>query len=312
MLFHEIYGSYFQVVAAVLTEAAEGPLTGQRLTELVREKAFAESALVIPRALRTGAWPLLDGDGRTVLRHRPSMPLTALQKRWMKALLADPRIALFAPDPSGLEEVSPLYPPGTFLYFDQYTDGDPYEDPVYISCFRTALQAIREHRKLRIRFRSRTGARHAFACLPHRLEYSPKDDKFRLAASGGRGWNLINMARISSCELLEEYDPQTADRPEGREKELTLLLSDERNALERVLLHFSHFEKEARKLGGGRYQIRLRYDEDDETELLIRILSFGPVLQVTAPHRMIQLVRDRIRNQLDRWPAPAGGGPRPG
>ena len=50
MLFSEIYGSYFNVVAAVLAEAVKGELTGRRLTELVREKAFAESALTIPAA----------------------------------------------------------------------------------------------------------------------------------------------------------------------------------------------------------------------------------------------------------------------
>jgi len=44
MLFSEIYGSYFNVVAAVLSEASDGKLTDRRMTELVREKAFAESA----------------------------------------------------------------------------------------------------------------------------------------------------------------------------------------------------------------------------------------------------------------------------
>ena len=37
MLFSEIYGSYFNVVAAVLTEAAEETLTAGKLTPLVQE-----------------------------------------------------------------------------------------------------------------------------------------------------------------------------------------------------------------------------------------------------------------------------------
>ena len=102
MLFSEIYGSYFRVVAAILTEAADAPLTQARLTAIVREKAFSESTLAIPRALQTGEWPLLDDSMRSVLRHKPTMPLTLLEKRWMKALLADPRIALFDVDASGL------------------------------------------------------------------------------------------------------------------------------------------------------------------------------------------------------------------
>ena len=80
VLFSELYGSYFHVVAAVLAEAVRRPLTGSRLEEIVREKAFVESVLTIPAALRSD-WPLLKADGTTPLRHEPTMPLTLLQKR---------------------------------------------------------------------------------------------------------------------------------------------------------------------------------------------------------------------------------------
>lgn len=303
MLFSEIYGSYFNVVAAVLAEAARGCLTDRRLTELVQEKAFAESVLSIPAALKSGQWLLLDRNFETVLRHEPTMPLTTLQKRWLKALLLDPRIALFSPDPAGLEDVEPLYQPGTFVLFDQYADGDPYEDEDYIRRFRAVLQAMREKRRLWLRFRSRTGAQHSTVCIPYRLEYSAKDDKFRLLAAGSRRVSAINLARVLSCEILEGYDPASFCLPKKDLKELVLVLHDERNALERVLLHFSHFEKETRKLDERLYQIRLRYDQDDETELLIRVLAFGPVLEVKAPEEFITLVRERITRQFHFTPA---------
>ena len=301
MLFSEIYGSYFNVVAAVLAEAAEGCLTEGCLTELVQEKAFAESVLTIPAALKSGDWPLLDKNLAPVLRHKPTMPLTTLQKRWLKALLLDPRIALFAPDAGGLEDVEPLYTPETFVWFDQYADGDPYGDEGYVRCFRTVLQAVREKRRLKIRFHSRTGARHWITCIPYRLEYSAKDDKFRLLAADTRRDSVINLARVESCQLLEEYDPDSFRLPEKRLHELILLLHDERNGLERVLLHFSHFEKETRRLDSRLYQIKLRYDRADETELLIRILSFGPVLEVRSPQAFVDLVRQRISRQQGKF-----------
>ena len=294
MLFSEIYGSYFNVVAAVLEEAAEGCLTEQRLTGLVQERAFAESVLTIPAAMKGGDWPLLDENLASILRHRPTMPLTALQKRWLKALLLDPRIALFAPDTKGLEDVRPLYTPETFVRFDRYADGDPYGDENYIRHFRTVLQALREKRRLRIRFRGHTGARHRITCIPYRLEYSAKDDKFRLLTAVSHRGSVINLARVESCALLEEYDPDSFRPPEKRLHELVLLLHDERNALERVLLHFSHFEKETRKLDDRLYQIKLRYDREDETELLIRVLSFGPVLEVKGPAEFIALIKERV------------------
>ena len=50
-------------------------------------------------------------------------------------------------------------------------------------------------------------------------------------------------------------------------------LTDERNALERAMLHFSHLEKKTEKVSNDRYKITLYYDKDDETELLNK--SFG-------------------------------------
>ena len=297
MLFSEIYGSYFNVVAAVLSEASAGCLTDKRMTELIQDKAFAESSLSIPAALKKAAWPLLDKDQNTVIHHSPTMPLTELQKRWLKALLQDPRIALFNPDTTGLDDVEPLYKPGTFVLFDQYSDGDPYEDENYLACFRTVLQSIREKRMLRIRFRGHTGIRHSLVCMPYRLEYSVKDDKFRLQSRGKRNMHTINLARVRSCELLDEYDATNVLLPQERLCELTMLLHDERNALERVLLHFSHFEKETLKLDHRLYQIKLRYDRDDETELLIRVLSFGPMLEVVSPNAFIELIRERLNKQ---------------
>ena len=51
MLFHEIYGSYYQVTASVLRKAVKGTLTKQELTEIVRQQAFSESILTIPQGL---------------------------------------------------------------------------------------------------------------------------------------------------------------------------------------------------------------------------------------------------------------------
>ena len=43
--------------------------------------------------------------------------------------------------------------------------------------------------------------------------------------------------------------------------------------------------------------IALRYDRDDETEILIRVLSFGPMLRVTSPESFIDKIRERLVKQ---------------
>lgn len=297
MLFSEVYSAYYNVIAQVLTEAVEGGLTNKRIDDIVRERAFGESVLTIPASLRSGAWPLLDGDNGTPIRHKPTMPLTTLERRWLKALLLDPRIALFSPSAEGLENVEPLFRPETVVLFDRYADGDPYTDPEYIELFHTILRAFRERRRLRIRFRGHRGRIATVNCAPYRLEYSTKDDKFRLITAGTSRPVTVNLARIDSCEFLESFDPLSLTAPRERKCRVTFLLRDERNALERVMLHFSHFEKTTVRLDDTLYEVRVTYDREDETELLIRILSFGPMVRVTEPAGFAAKLRERIERQ---------------
>lgn len=63
------------------------------------------------------------------------------------------------------------------------------------------------------------------------------------------------------------------------------------------MLHFSHLKKETRKLDDGRFMVKLYYDKEDRTEMLIRILSFGPVVKVTEPESFIDMIRERLEMQ---------------
>lgn len=297
MLFHEIYGSYYRVVASILTRAVSGDLTDAQLSGIVREQAFAESVLTIPAALQSEAWPLLTADMQTPLHSAPNLPLTTLEKRWLKALLQDPRIRLFSPRAEGLEDVEPLYAPDVFVYYDRYSNGDPYQDENYIAFFHTILAALRERRKLSVHYRGGRGKYHEKTCIPHKLEYSPKDDKFRLVVSSPGSTYPINVARISACELLEPYEPSECPSQKAKTETLVLELVDERNALERAMLDFSHLEKETERLQENRYRITLKFDRPDETELLIRVLSYGPVLRVLSPKSFIHNLTERLERQ---------------
>ena len=94
MIFHEIYGNYYRTVAEILDAALKEEISDKTIWKIVKEKAFAESSLTIPKELsEKGKWPLLNEERRAVIHRKTSMPLTIMEKRWLKALLADPRIA---------------------------------------------------------------------------------------------------------------------------------------------------------------------------------------------------------------------------
>lgn len=296
--FNEIYGTYFNVVSSILRQAQEKQLTKDSLELLVREQAFADSCLTIPKALQDGSWPLLQKDMTTPLQHTPTMPLTILQRRWLKTLLSDNRMQLFDVDCTGLEDVEPLFSQEQFVYFDRYNDGDPYDDPQYKQHFRLLLQAIAEKRRVEISFLNNKNDNMRKKYLPTQIEYSAKDDKFRLKAVCGSSLHYVNVARIKDCCLLETANVEICEQKVPERCKLTALLTDERNALERAMLHFSHLEKTTERLDEKHYKLHLTYDKSDAIEMVIRILSFGPLLQVQEPASFIELLRKRLQKQL--------------
>ncbi len=295
MIFHEVYSIYYQTVAKLLTAAGQGA-TEEALRRIVLENAFAESSLTILPALQSGRWPLLKPDGTSVLRHRPTMPVTILEKRWLKSLLDDPRLKLFGLELPELAEVEPLFTRDDYRVYDRYADGDPYEDEDYIARFRLILEAIRRNRPVAALMTNRQGTDFWMRFYPVGLEYSEKDDKFRVLARGCR-YHHFNLGRLKHCEFYEGFRPIRSTTRLPQPRELVLEITDERNALERVMLHFAHFEKQAERLGDGKYLLRLTYYDTDETELVIRVLSFGSQVKALAPAPFVELIKDRLRMQ---------------
>ena len=295
MLFNEIYSSYYNAVAAIISKAVSCELNDKDIYDIVRNKAFSESIAAIPDALKKGRWPFLAEDNASVFENKPERPLSALEKRWLRAIMNDSRIKLFDLPMEGLNDIEPLFSPEDFVYFDRYTDGDPYDDENYINNFRAVIGAIKEESKLRIEYSTKQGERRTWVLVPDNLEYSSKDDKFRLIAWLENSRFAINMARISAAEPLEKHSGIIPK--EQNKKELELELTDSRNALERAMLHFSHFEKETRRLDDSRYSLKLRYMAEDESELVIRVLSFGPALKAVSPLDFVGKIKERLEKQ---------------
>ena len=301
MLFHEIYGCYYRGVAQMLNLAIEGELTEKKMYEIVAETAFEESSLIMIPALKKQEWQLLDENLHTPLKHTPDMPLTILEKRWLKTILLDKRVKLFlepVPENTELADTDPLFFPEDIVYFDRYVDGDDYDDPAYIANFRLIRQAIAERRKLKVTFRNGREQKRCEILEPVQLEYSDKEDKFRVLCADRQSIKTVNLGRIVQCELLEDTFPENVRLKEREKKVLKFILTDERNALERAMMKFSHYKKEVERRDAENYLVTLEYDVDDETDVLIQILSFGSYIEVTAPDRMREELRKRMERQM--------------
>lgn len=298
MIFSELYSAYYNTVTDVLRSAVDHPLEKGELRKIIEQNAFGESILSIAPAIEEERWQIIKADGTTPIRNVPDMPATILQRRWLKAISLDPRIRLFADEFDGLDDVEPLFRQDDVCVFDKYSDGDPYTDEAYIKNFRLILGAIKCDYPLSIDTENRKGSVIHIVIMPEYLEYSEKDDKFRLIGSGCRYGSVINLGRIIKCTPYNKpYKPSTERKSTPKRHKVEFELINRRNALERVLFHFAHFEKQAERLDENRYRVVITYDKDDETEIVIRILSFGPMIKVVAPNRFVDLIKERLLSQ---------------
>lgn len=296
MIFNEIYSAYYNAVAKIISAIINGNADENRLNKIVEENAFGESMFSILPSLKSEKWQLVNSDMTTPLNHIPTMPLTLMQKQWLKAISLDPRIKLFDVEFEGLDDVEPLFTPDDYYIYDKYGDGDPYEDEKYIERFKTILTAMRTKQNLKIEMINRKGNTVYSKCVPQRIEYSEKDDKFRLVTSGCRFIKTVNLARITKCKIYSEDTMSVSNPAEPQYETITLKVSEERNTLERSLLHFAHFEKRAEKVD-DHYLLHIKFDKDDEPEIVIRVLSFGPTVEVLGSENFKQLIINKLKSQ---------------
>ena len=154
---------------------------------------------------------------------------------------------------------------------------------------------MREGHTLHLSYETSRGNRFRLSVAPRYLEYSEKDDRFRLIADGRKRRWTVNLCRIADC--APAYTDVEMPLWPPKMESVTFEVENRRNAMHRVLMHFSHLEKETKRLDERHYRVTLKYDRQDETEMLIRILAFGPAIRVTEPQRFIDLLKERVAKQ---------------
>lgn len=313
-LFSEIYNVYFQILKKILQD--KKGLSADELQEQIRVEGFEESPLYILPKLFSGEWNVLKKKGNLYISRLSDdfyVPLTNLQRSYLKTILQDARMQLFlekseiAKIDELLADIPLLWAQEDFYYYDRFTTSDDYTSPAYREHFQSLLDAILQGRFVDVEYRSRTGQRVHHHYLPCRLEYSIKNDKFRLLAAkskNGLRFHLetLNLDRIEKVTVTEKPAPENLDFNELIQKSyypepVHILIHNERNALERTMLHFANYEKNTIKLAEDLYECFIYYNKNMETELLIEVLSFGPMIEVLGNEAFLSQLKARLERQ---------------
>ena len=323
-IFSEIYGAYFRAAERLLGLERFGKA---EIFDIVSEEAFADSFLfiepkLVPDSSGYSDWGLIkrDNDGTflPVTKNIPPKIVTSLQKRWLKSKLSDRRLRLFFDDETlaaleeRLKDVPPLCDPDVFFCYDVYSDGDDYGDPKYREHFRKILSAVKKREILRIDFVSGRNELMYGTYLPIKLEYSRKNDKFRVYCHRMReehdaGLTVLNIGRIRKVKetglRFDEIAKELSDGGFSRfcrcGEPAEIEVTSERNAVERFMMEFAGYEKRTElDIKTGKCHVLLYYDKNDETELLVRLLSYGPVLRVIGPEKFRRQMEERVKRQF--------------
>ena len=296
-IFHEAHGVYFKSVERLINAAKLGGLSIRKAEEIVRETAYAESPWLLLRSIQRNQYsPVIDTRLNTGIHHSAEMPLTTLEKRWLKAILADRRVKLFDIDGTGLEEVEPLFTESDIYICGQFSEGDDFNSNTYKERFQIILKALREEKDLEIDYVSGHKKVMKGIIHPRELQYSLKEDKFRLFAVYEGELISFNLSRMRSCQLVDKGEEEKL--PFKLEQSFVeVVMTNERNTVERFLLTFSNYRRSTRKLEDGSFKVRVTFPKQDRMEVLVNILSFAPMAKIIAPTKMVELYRGKLERQ---------------
>ena len=299
MIFHEVYSSYYSTVEQMISLALENKLDKKSAWDICNKEAFKESFELIWTSITTEDWRVLPLEGKVPYHHTPNRPLTLLEKRWLKSILSDSRIKLFNITVDGLDNIEPLFTSEDWYIADTYSDGDPYDSPEYVKNFQTIIQAIQDHNWLYINMTNQAGKAAHVYIQPQNIEYSMRDDKFRVLCTAESAVDTINIGRIIKCTLCTNIPTIKKRRKKANHlAELVLTVSDTRNGLERAMTHFSTYDKSLEKQADGSYRLVLHYHPDEQSDLLLQVMSFGPVVQIDEPNSFANQIKERLTAQL--------------
>lgn len=307
-LFSEINCAYFSITKRILRRKT---VTISDIRDIISKNGFSETMLFLePKLIGKNNIGLLteqDGIYTSILKNELHIPLTEVQKRWLCAVLNDKKSSLFLDQEQKaklyeLLGAEPLFDGGFIRFFDRFSDGDDFEDESYIRNFRNILRSIHENKLVRISFQTRKNARVTHYFLPEKIEYSSKNDRFRVhvirynkTKPVERG--IINLSQITSSELTDIIAENRLYKAPSK-KEVTVKVSNERNAVNRFMMEFAELERISNFDDTTKECIVvMKYDAKDETEILIRILSFGSVVEVIGPDEFRKQIAERVRKQ---------------
>ena len=307
-LFSEIFGCYYKTITEIINNS---PITEENLKNIIIKNGFQESYFHLLPLIKDLPFIEKRGDKYySLLNNKIKIPLTNIEKAWLKSISQDTKFKLFNKN-TDIEAENNLYENNLFKYFDRYSDGDNFNDEKYIENFKRINKALDNKEIVEITYRTTKQQENITGFyIPLQIEFSSKDNKFRFFAARifkqkVVDYVCINFSRISeikeSSEILNNREKINSYIKKFEKKEIVEVeIKNSRNAIERFMIELSTYEKESEfNPEKGTCTTKIYYRKKDECEILMKILSFGPVVKGLSACQLKEKLKEKINIQFN-------------
>lgn len=246
------------------------------------------------------------------------LPLTKVEARWLLTILEEPLAEVFLSKEciKQLKQFCKAHMPckiSPFLmsainYYDRYQKKRGVTNEV--KNLQILYEAMKSEKRVKITYRNQKGEKRTVWCSPAWLEYSKKDDQFRVYYVNDKIEKTMKIvvSRIINIEIDEQrnYDIEEQQETIKRflESEILYLQIEfyegNRNLPDRILTEFSLWKKTCvYDVNSGLFTMTLYYPKDDEKEILIRLLGYGPYVKIVQSdgNYIYEELKNRISTQ---------------
>lgn len=327
-LFHEYKNKYFHLIFTILSLAKDG-ITEEEIIKLIQESGYndyefvdkngctlrqmilnkcydKENNLNLLKEENGKYYPIITDKGQAPLKVR----FTSLEKQWLKDLISNKKArTLLGKDivnklEEALKDVKNLSY-GNIDITNSIVSLENVEDKEFREKFFVILKGIVEHRYIKYTNIDKNGNIYKNQkAIPIRIEYSLKDDKFRVSFYSVEEKRPIMTVMDSLTEIsLEENIKEEILREDILMKiknkyvdePIILQVKDEKCAMERFFMSFSSYERYTRVIEKNVYEIELYYYSFQKEEVIRKIISLGPYVKVKFPKDIIETIIERIK-----------------
>ncbi len=314
-LFNSLYSSYYLIVRQAiefLLHEKDSKLDRAQLDKIIEKNAVLEDRIELYDIIeyqdqeKPSVFYYDGTSSKTRIEHVPDFPLTTLQLRYLATVVRDKRFQLFFGNKqkellelqNELMHYEPLWSNDSVCYYDQRKDGDDFGSPAYREKFCTIIDAIKNRKSLRIICGK---GNTELKLTPRTIDYSQKDNKLRLFFKDSE--YPVNLCNIKCCTMIENL--HSPDEFKTKYENLKVQIYDSSSNqyhFNRAIRQFSFYKKIVKQIKEKElYEMTVEYDKNDEAEIVIRILQYGPNMKVLEPQSVVEKVNAKVDRQWRRW-----------